>query len=68
VSELRKITCDHCGQDLTTTGNCVDYRIVLKSESIPSRGGVVTLMHLEPDIAEPKHFCGLECLKNWIIR
>ncbi len=47
------VTCDNCSKDLTTTGNCVDYRIVLASEEIPSRGNVATLMNIEPQLDRP---------------
>ncbi len=60
-----KITCDTCGQDLTTTGNCVDYRLALVPEHIPSWGGCVTSMHIEPPIERSAHFCGVQCLAKW---
>ncbi len=60
-----KITCDSCGADLTTTGNCVDYRLAVTSEPIPSGGGLVTLMHVEPIIPHAAHFCGMQCLARW---
>lgn len=59
------IVCDQCGKDLTWTSNCVDYRIVLASETIPSLDGPVTLMSLEPPV-ETSHFCGLRCLKAFV--
>lgn len=42
MSESRTVTCDACSRDLTSTGNCNDYRLALVPESIPSRGGAVT--------------------------
>lgn len=63
-----KITCDGCGSDLTTTDNYEDYRIVLNSESIPSEGGVVTLMAIQPDIRRPMHFCGIGCLQRTVAK
>lgn len=66
MSELRKVTCDGCGRDLTATANCVDYRLVLEPQSIPSAGGAVTAMHIEPDIRSARHFCGLRCLEVWM--
>jgi hypothetical protein len=62
-----KITCDHCNADITYTGNCVDYRILLRSEEMQSRGGAVTAMMLYPPTGHDKHFCGNGCLKNWVM-
>jgi hypothetical protein len=60
-----QVFCDGCKRDITTTGNSIDYRLVLKSEIIPSGGGSVTDMLLYPIIEEDVHFCGLNCLKIW---
>ncbi len=62
----QKITCDQCGHDLTLTSNCEDWRIVLKSEPIPSREGFVTSMAILPPLHEIFHFCGNRCLKDWV--
>ena len=59
------ITCDGCNRDLTTTSNSVAYRLILKVENIPSRGGWVTAMMAYPPITEPMHFCNLSCLDKW---
>ena len=60
-----KITCDQCGEDITTTGNCVDYRIVLANQSIPSLGGVVTAMDILPHLKHDYYyFCSTDCLKE----
>lgn len=59
------ITCDHCGEDLTTTSNCVNYRIVLSCEQIPSAGGMVTLMHVERPLNRRLDFCGERCFAQW---
>lgn len=62
-----KVTCDGCERDLTTTGNSEAYRLCLKSESIPSRGGVVTDMVAFPTgITRMKHFCDVQCLVKWL--
>jgi RNA polymerase subunit RPABC4/transcription elongation factor Spt4 len=40
----KKVTCEECQADLTTTGNWDGFRIVLATESIPTWDGpVVTL-------------------------
>lgn len=59
------VTCDGCGKDLTVTGNCQDYRLVLGNQSIPPRRGFVTAMHIPPPIDGAKHFCRLKCLDDW---
>jgi len=61
------ITCDApgCGRDLTSSGNCVDYRLALVNEHVPSRAGAVTLMHKTPSLDRDHYFCGLACLLKW---
>jgi hypothetical protein len=61
-----KITCDRCEADLTTTGNCEDYRLALVNERVPSRGGATTDMIVYPLINVDMHFCGLTCLTEWV--
>lgn len=61
-----KITCDQCGADLTTTGNCEDYRIALRNESIQSRSGFVTVMGASPHLKSNAYFCGTRCLAKWV--
>lgn len=62
---MKSVTCDACGQDLTLTGNSVDYRLVLAAEPIPSWGGAVTDMLIHPPVERPHHFCSLRCLDDW---
>jgi len=61
-----KITCDHCGADLTTTSNYTGTRIVLASEDIPPCAGGSTSMPVHPEFEEPLHFCGWRCLSEWV--
>lgn len=61
-----KIECDSCNGDLTTTTNCVGYRLALKTERIPTLGGYVTLAHIAPYLDRDYHFCGVGCLTEWI--
>jgi hypothetical protein len=68
MAEQHKITCDGCGADLTSTGNCVDYRLALRNESMPTRGGFVTAMGKYPAMDNNAHFCGLACLDLWTDR
>lgn len=63
------VICDHCGRDLTTTGNSIDYRIAVLNQPIPVRGGgVVTNMMIYPKLEADAYFCGCECLKRWVTR
>ena len=58
--------CDTCNKDLTRTSNCEDYRILLTSERIPSVGGFVTMMAIDPTFKRAYHFCGSNCLVAFI--
>ena len=66
MTKTTEITCDACQNNLNYTSNCVDYRLVLKDEQIPSCGGAVTSMMVYPILHGEKHFCGIGCLKVWI--
>lgn len=63
-----KILCDSCGRDLTTTGNVIDYRLVLANEKKEHHRGltVVTDMMIYPPIDRTYYFCRIECLKKWL--
>ena len=63
--QIIQVSCDGCARDLSSTGNCQDYRLVLKSESLPQRSSFVTLMAISPPIGRPHHFCSLRCLDRW---
>lgn len=64
--KIETYSCDSCKNDLTETDNTIDYRLVLKQERIPSAGGVTTLLMRHPLIDSDKHFCSMDCLKEWI--
>ena len=64
---MKEILCSFCGHDLTISSNSIDYRILLKRENIPPCDGAVTDMAVYQEIEEDKHFCGLGCLKEWIV-
>jgi hypothetical protein len=72
MTETREIKCDACGADLTYTGNCEDYYLVLSNAAMAPwyakegyRGGAVTAMAVSPAIKQTQHFCGLHCLDRW---
>jgi hypothetical protein len=63
---MTQITCDGCGQDLTTTGNSVDYRLALRNEEIPIGYDTVTDYHIYPPLEKNAYFCNLNCLRRWL--
>jgi hypothetical protein len=64
-----EITCDGCGADITTTGNSVDYGLVLASEAKPHSGrGFCTDVMICPPIKCAHYFCRLACLDRWTDR
>ena len=64
---MERVLCDHCGNDLSTTGNCEDYRLLLMSEPIPHCGGSVTTLAIMPPLqGRQHHFCGTECLAEFV--
>ena len=66
MSEQKSVTCDGCGNDLSVTSNCKDFRLALVNEHIPAASPVVTLMGAYPAIAHDAHFCGVDCLRSWL--
>lgn len=60
-----EVVCDQCGKDLSKTGNCIGWRLMLDVEKIPSKDGPVTLLHVEPMLDHEHHFCHLVCLARW---
>lgn len=62
-----RITCDRCEANLTSTGNCEDFRLLLSPEAIPSVGGFVTAMVMLPALDRDYHFCGWKCLVGWVL-
>jgi hypothetical protein len=68
MTENIKITCDSCENDITYTANCRGYILCLNVEAQTPSSGIVTLMHVSPPIESRKHFCGLGCLKRWVMK
>ena len=63
-----EITCDGCQKDITATGNCVDYRIAMKVERLPTKSGTgfVTAMMIYPPLKNDAYFCGINCVRIWM--
>lgn len=59
--------CKYCQRDLSTCGPVMDYRLVLKCESIPIDGATVDV-YMQPPIESDLYFCGFGCLKQWVNR
>lgn len=73
MSQTIEVFCDNCGTDLTYTGNCEDYRLVLGSQPKAPwyvkegrSGGAVTAMAIPDPMPLPRHFCKRACLKDWL--
>jgi hypothetical protein len=64
----QKVTCDHCCADITDTGNELGYRLNLSAERllINCKAMAVTAMMVYPPINRDHHFCGLNCLREWL--
>lgn len=64
-----QVHCDECGADITYTGNCDGFRVVLSSEAMQHEPGcnVVTDVYVTPQFPQPRHFCGEKCLVRWIL-
>lgn len=60
------VTCDSCGEDITSSLNIDKYRIKLTSEQLPITGSTVKAVLRYPEIDAEKHFCNLVCLKTWL--
>lgn len=60
------LTCDGCGNDLSRSSNCEDYRLRLANEHVPSVGGCVTAMGAYPAIKHDVYFCEVACLRKWL--
>lgn len=72
MSETRKIICDECLSDLTYTGNCEDYYLVLTVGSKAPwfaaeghSGGFLTAMAIRKPIDGTRHFCDLKCMDGY---
>ncbi|WP_027578518.1 hypothetical protein [Bradyrhizobium sp. Ai1a-2] len=60
-----EIKCDGCGADITSTGNCFDYRLALVVETRAVQGPSVTAMAVSLPLDRDHHYCGINCLDQW---
>lgn len=61
-----KITCDGCGQDITSTQYAYEFNLSLTATPRINDSGFSFDMGLNQSIDEQKDFCGLGCLKKWM--
>lgn len=63
-----EIKCDQCGADLSDAGAMPSYRLHLHPEPIPNSGNeMYAVMVFPPMDGKSAHFCGIRCLKTWLI-
>ena len=61
------MACDQCKNPLSTTADCVNYIVVVANKKKPgSEIGKEVLLHLSPPIDGAWHFCGFDCLAEWV--
>ncbi len=61
-----KYGCDFCNDDLTYSSGVTKYRLTLHSQHLPHDNSLTMDIYIYPPIECDKHFCGLECLSEWI--
>lgn len=66
MAKTVQILCDHCGDNLTSTGRMPIYRLHLSSEALPHLSGSIYAVMVYPDIEEDKYFCNLSHLMGWL--
>lgn len=64
-----EVKCDGCGADITCTRNSIDYRLWLTNETKPicPDTNTVTALMIYPPLKRDFHFCGVGCLKTWVL-
>lgn len=64
---MKTYKCDLCDSDITYTTNSVDYRIILKSEKIPTNPNyTITDMGIRNPIEGEHCFCSIACLDKFV--
>lgn len=66
--EQRKVICDSCGRDLTECKELQSYSLRLINRMIPMTSSICITVETYPILEENLDFCGLVCLKKWLIR
>lgn len=63
---MNNILCDNCKKELNYSFGIAKYRLNLSCNHLPHDGGHVIDVFIYPTLDRDFHFCGLECLKNWL--
>lgn len=63
-----KVTCDACERDLSSTGNQVNHRLALRSETLRAETGDLSTLFVPPEINREHHFCDLSCVCRWLAK
>ena len=63
-----EIICDECGSDLTSHDDGTDeFMLCLSCSLIPNISDTRYCMVYHPILDRDYHFCGLGCLREWLI-
>ena len=65
---MDSVKCDSCGADISCSTNSVDYRLRLMNVELPPCSNSVTDMMIHPPISRNCDFCGIGCLRKWVIQ
>lgn len=61
-----RVTCDHCGADLTESQGRPAWRLDLEANAIPVTGGMMQAVYIIPPMEGVANFCGFPCLMGWL--
>lgn len=67
MSQNSDVFCDFCNKEISKTKYASEYYINLSNIAKKNETGACFMMGWVPDFTGQKDFCGLECLKNWIL-
>lgn len=66
MAEIRRITCDGCGADVTEVNGTAYHRLELESRPRrTNRDNAMGSVCSKPLVGRVYHFCGVACLKLW---
>lgn len=64
---MRIINCDNCSIDLSHDNGADVYMIKLKNQQLAHGGGDMRYdIMIYPPLDRDYHFCGIECLKDFV--
>jgi hypothetical protein len=66
MTATSKVLCDACNADITEGGSMPSFRLTLSSEKLRNNTGFECAVYVLPPIDGTKHFCGKQCLTNWL--